>query len=165
MSSNRSVAVDVRALGPGDEALLIYAAAGVFDHSPQKNLTAEFLRDPRHHIVVAIDAGQVVGFVSAVHYVHPDKEAELWLNEVSVATTHQNRRVGRSMIEEMLVLGRALGCRCAWVLTDRTNAPAMRLYASSGGIEETVPSILFEFQLNVAKESSPMSNSSDNVID
>jgi hypothetical protein len=27
----------------------------------------------------------VVGFASAVHYVHPDKAPELWINEVGVA--------------------------------------------------------------------------------
>jgi aminoglycoside 6'-N-acetyltransferase I len=161
MRRDPTVTVDIRALGPGDEAFLINAAVGVFDHSPQKNLTAEFLRDPRHHIVVAIDSGQVVGFVSAVDYVHPDKAAELWINEVGVATTHQNRGVGRLMIEEMLVLGRRLGCRCAWVLTDRANVPAMRLYAASGGIEEAAPSVLFEFHLDIAKQLSPTPKSND----
>jgi hypothetical protein len=29
--------------------------------------------------------------------------------------------------------GRALGCTQAWVLTDRDNTAAMRLYASVGG--------------------------------
>ncbi len=84
---------------------------------------------------------------SAVHYVHPDKAAELFLNEVSVAPTHQNRGIGRQMLQNMLGLGRELGCRCAWVLTSRANTPAMRLYAAAGGVEEPFPSILFEFTL------------------
>jgi len=112
---------------------------------------AEFLTDPRHHLVAALDDGQVIGFVSAVHYVHPDKPTELWLNEVSVAPSHQNRGVGRLMLANMLALGRELGCRCAWVLTDRANIPAMRLYASAGGLEEPTPSILFEFELGASK--------------
>ena len=139
--------IEIRALGPGDEALLLGAAAGVFDNAPSATLTAEFLADARHHIVVALDADQVVGFVSALHYVHPDKAAELWLNEVSVAATHQNRRVGRRMMHHMLARGRELGCRCAWVLTDGANSAAMRLYGAAGGVPEPVPSTLFEFDL------------------
>jgi len=115
------VGIEFRVLGPRDDELLLNAAAGVFDNPPHAKLTAEFLTDPRHHIVVAIDAGQVVGFVSALHYVHPDKAAELWLNEVSVASSHQDRRLARRMLQDMLALGRQLGCRCAWVLTHRAN--------------------------------------------
>ena len=143
--------IEIRTLGPGDDGLLTNVAPGVFDHAPKSDLTAEFLNDPRHHLVVAIDSGQVVGFVSALHYVHPDKPAELWLNEVAVAPTHQNQGVGRLMLQNIFALGHRLGCRCAWVLTDRANVAAMRLYAAAGGIEESNPSILFEFALPFAQ--------------
>ncbi len=149
--------MEIRALRSGEDELLLRAAAGVFDSTPRAKLIAEFLNDPRHHIVVALDAGQVVGFVSALHYVHPDETAELWLNEVGVAPTHQNRRVGHLMMQDILALGRQLGCRCAWVLTHRDNTPAMRLYAAAGGVAEPIPSILFEFKL------APSSSSTGNA--
>lgn len=144
------MAIEIRALGPGDESTLANIAADVFDHAPESDLTTEFLNDPRHHLVVALDAGRVVGFISALHYVHPDKPAELWLNEVGVAPSHQRLGVGRLMLQHMLALGRRLGCRCAWVLTHPANIPAMRLYAASGGVAEAGPSVLFEFDLSVA---------------
>lgn len=49
---------------------------GVFDDPIIAKATSAFLADPRHHLVVAIASGTVVGFASAVHYVHPDKEQE-----------------------------------------------------------------------------------------
>jgi hypothetical protein len=79
------VTLDIRHLGPDDEQVLRHVAAGVFDHDVDPALASEFLRDPRHHLVVAIEDGSVVGFASGVHYVHPDKPAELWINEVGVA--------------------------------------------------------------------------------
>lgn len=147
MNIGLTMDIEIRALGPRDGELLLNAAPGVFDNPPHSKLTAEFLGDPRHHIVVALRSGRVVGFISAVHYVHPDKGAELWLNEVSVASPHQNQRIGHRMLQDMLAHGRRLGCRCAWVLTDGANTPAMRLYASVGGVAESTPSILFEFEL------------------
>jgi hypothetical protein len=42
----------------------------------------------RSETVVARDASVVVGFASGVHYVHPDKSPELWINEVGVARSH-----------------------------------------------------------------------------
>jgi aminoglycoside 6'-N-acetyltransferase I len=142
-----TVNVEIRLAQPGDERLIQASAAGVFDHTPQADLTTEFLCDPRHHLVLAVVDGRIVGFVSAVHYVHPDKSAELWINEVAVAPAHRDHRVGRSMLEQMLTHGRRLRCRCAWVLTDRANGPAVHLYAAAGGVPEPTPSVLFEFDL------------------
>jgi hypothetical protein len=52
-------------------------------------LTPQFLSDPRHHLAVAIDEGWVVGMASAVHYVHPDKAPQLFINEVAVTPPYQ----------------------------------------------------------------------------
>jgi hypothetical protein len=41
------------------------------------------------------------------------------------------------------------------VLTDRSNAPAMRLYASSGGQEAPVDQVMFTFFLNRDPEKEP----------
>jgi aminoglycoside 6'-N-acetyltransferase I len=137
----------LRKLSAGDCAILLNPADDLFDHAIRPQLVAEFLNDPRHHLVAAIEDGKVVGFVSAVHYVHPDKPTELWINEVAVAPTHRERGIGRQMLEAMLAHARTLGCGCAWVLTDRTNAPAMRLYAGAGGVENPKPAVMFEFPL------------------
>lgn len=77
--------IQIKLLGRGDEAVLTHVAPGVFDHAVDPARSVEFLNDPRHHLAVAIEAGLVVGVASAVHYVHPDKSPELWINEVGVA--------------------------------------------------------------------------------
>lgn len=139
---------DFKLLGPEDAPLLAGASEDVFDHAPKESLISEFLHDPRHHLVGAIVDGTLVGFVSAVHYVHPDKEAELWINEVGVAPQHQGKGIGKQMMQLMLEHGRALGCKTAWVLTDRDNAAAMRLYAGAGGVEAKMDCVMFEFTMD-----------------
>ena len=67
-------------------------APDVFDNPIEPEFAKEFLADPRHHIAVAIDRDLIVGFASGVHYLHPDKPLELFVNEVGVAPTHQRRR-------------------------------------------------------------------------
>jgi aminoglycoside 6'-N-acetyltransferase I len=143
------MAFEIRMLGPGDEPVLAKVGANVFDHALDPEATREFLDDPRHHIAVAIDGGLVVGFVSAVHYVHPDKPLpELWINEVSVASTHRARGIGKAMLQVIFEVGRRHGCGQAWVLTDRGNVAAMALYASAGGEVEPPDSVMFNFHLN-----------------
>ena len=139
--------LEYRMLGAGDAAVLDRVAADLFDGAIQPQLAQEFLGDARHHLAVAIDDGIVVGFASGVHYVHPDKPAELWINEVAVAPTHLRRGVAQSLLRLLFDAGRALGCGQAWVLTDRDNIAAMRLYASVGGDPGTHEHVMFDFQL------------------
>ena len=123
-------------------------APGVFDNDLDPRLVAEFLSDNRHHLAVAVDNGQVIGFASGVHYVHPDKPSELWINEVGVASEHHGRGVGKAVIQALLQHAERLGCREAWVLTDRSNHAAMRLYASTGGQEGPPDHVMFTFLLD-----------------
>src|SRR5262249_41688546 len=132
---------------PGDAAVLDRVAPSVFDNPVNPRWTAEFLADTRHHLAVAIDGDLVVGMASAVHYVHPDKPPELWINEVAVAPTHRTQGIGRRLVEALFERGRALGCRQAWVATEPDNTAARRLYAAAGGREAPEPFVMVEFGL------------------
>ena len=145
----------IEVLHRDDHSTLANVAPGVFDHPIDARWSAEFLRDPRHHIAVAIETGLVVGFASAVHYVHPDKPPELWINEVGVAPIHQNQGLGKKLLRALFEVGREHGCREAWVLTDRSNGPASRLYASVGGIEPPGETVCFTFPLDLAVSPAP----------
>jgi aminoglycoside 6'-N-acetyltransferase I len=140
------MSVEIRMLIPADAPLLLNAAEGVFDHAVVPGLSAEFLADPRHALCAAIEDGRVVGFASAVRYVHPDKPSELWINEVGVAPTHQRQGLAKAILSELLAFAKHEGCGEAWVLTDDDNAPARALYAAAGG-EETTGVVMVNFRL------------------
>jgi ribosomal protein S18 acetylase RimI-like enzyme len=138
--------IEVRVLGPGDLAAL-ECVADVFDRAVHPRWAAEFLADPRHHLAVALAAGTVVGMASGVHYVHPDKPPELWVNEVGVDPAHRNRGLGRQLLAALFARGRELGCARARVGTEVSNAPARALYRAAGGTEEAEPFVLVTFDL------------------
>lgn len=139
---------EIRLLGPDDAGVLARVAPDVFDHEVRPDWAAEFLADPRHHLAVALDGDAVIGFASGVHYVHPDKPPELWINEVGVTPSHQGRGVGRALVRALLDRGRALGCEAAWVATEASNRAARRLYAAAGGTEEAEPVVVVTFPLS-----------------
>lgn len=145
------MAVETRILQAADRGLLNNVAAGVFDNDLDDRLVAEFLADGRHHLAVAIENGLVIGFASGVHYIHPDKPAEMFINEVGVAPEHQGRGIGTAVMRTLLDHAKRLGCREAWVLTERSNHAAMRLYASTGGREGPPDEVMFTFDLDVAR--------------
>lgn len=137
--------IEIRTLGPKDAAVLERVAPDVFDGPVDSHFCAEFLSDSRHHMVVALDDGTVVGMASAVDYVHPDKPRELWVNEVGVAPTHRRLGIARRLLEALFLCGRERGCREAWVGTEHTNVAARALYAGIGGHDESF--VLYSFQI------------------
>ena len=139
------MALEIRVLRAGDVVQEMPVAEGVFDGPVDGALRSEFLRDPRHHLCVGIEDGMVVGFASAVHYVHPDKPPQLWINEVGVSASHQGRGIAKAVLSALLSVGRDIGCSEAWVLTDEDNVAARALYRSAGGIES--PQIMVSFPL------------------
>ena len=141
------MAIEIRLLGPQDVGVLAHVAPDVFDDPIDVGRANEFLADPRHHLAVAVEDGLVVGFVSAIHYVHPDKPSpELWINEVGVAATHRRRGLGTRLLGAVFAVARGLGCAEAWVLTDRANTAAMRLYVAAGSTEAPTDHVMFSFR-------------------
>ncbi|HYC31943.1 MAG TPA: GNAT family N-acetyltransferase [Gemmatimonadales bacterium] len=147
------MSVEIRMLGHGEAGVLARVAPDVFDNAIDDEWCAEFFRDSRHHLAVALDRGLVVGFASAVHYVHPDKPPELWINEVGVAPTHRQRGLGRGLLAALLEHAGTLGCVQAWVLTSPANAAARRLYSAAGGRAAAEASLMFEFPVTPGRPS------------
>ena len=140
--------IEIRILRQEDASILDRVAPDVFDDPIVPQALQGFLDSPDHYLAVATDDGMVVGFVSAVQYVHPDKpRPELWVNEVGVSPAHQNRGVGKALMQALLETARRAGCSEAWVLTERNNQPAMRLYKAVGGEEEQEEIVMFSFKL------------------
>jgi aminoglycoside 6'-N-acetyltransferase I len=141
--------VHIQLLGPQDAGVLANVAPEVFDDPIDAARADEFLADPRHHLAVAVEDGWVVGFVSAVHYVHPDKpRPELFINEIGVAATHRGRGLGTQLLRAVFAVAQRLGCAEAWVGTDRANTAAMRLYAAAGATEPPTDHVMFTFKLD-----------------
>ena len=136
---------EITVLGPEGQATLRDVVPGVFDFPVRADRAREFLEDPRHHLAVATHEGRVVGFASAVHYVHPDKDPELWINEVGVAPDQRGKGLAKRLLRALFGLAEELGCREAWVLTERENSAAMRLYASLGGVQPPTDPVMFSF--------------------
>jgi GNAT superfamily N-acetyltransferase len=140
------VTVEIRILGATEDAVLSRVAPDVFDRWIDADAARTFLADPRTHLAVAIEQGVVVGMASAHHYHHPDKpQPQLWIDEVGVAATHRRRGVASRLLAILFDQARALGCGEAWVLAERGNDEACKLYEKAGG--HTSEPVMFTFAL------------------
>jgi aminoglycoside 6'-N-acetyltransferase I len=145
LRQERPVQLEIRRVRPGDDALFDRVAAGVFDEPVYPGRLTAYLAEPGHHMLVAIHAGEVVAQVAAVVHRHPDKSSEFYIDEVGVAPALQRRGIARRMLDEMLALGRTLGCAEAWVGTEPGNRAARGLYETQGAVAE--PFVMYVFKL------------------
>jgi ribosomal protein S18 acetylase RimI-like enzyme len=139
----------VRMANCDDTGLFEQVADDVFDNAVLLASVRSFLGDPHHHIGVAIAEGCIIGFASAVDYIHPDKPRELWINEIGVAQPWERQGIGAQLMRMILDHGRKLGCAEAWVLTEPDNAPANALYRSVTQLDDEPPAtvVLHSYRL------------------
>lgn len=129
--------VEIRRVGPGDEALFGRVAIDVFDGPVVPARLTAYLASADHLMVVALSGGEVVGQVAGVIHRHPDLPTELYVDNLGVTPTRQRQGIGRQLVETLFMLGRRLGCEEAWVGTEVDNAPARGLYRALGAEAET----------------------------
>lgn len=119
--------------------------SNLFDEPARPEHTQRFLQDDRHHLLIAREGDEVVGFVSGVEMTHPDKGTEMFLYELAVDEPWQRQGVGRSLVEALGDVARARGCYGMWVLTDDDNAAALATYTSAGGGSRS-PQVMLEWK-------------------
>jgi ribosomal protein S18 acetylase RimI-like enzyme len=139
------MSVEIRQVGPRDEALFERIAVDVFDEPVDPERLTAYLAEPNHLMLVAVNGGQIIAQCAAVIHRHPDKVTELYIDEVGVSPKWQRQGIARKMLDRMFALGRSLGCGEAWVGTEIDNDPARRLYEGLGSEAETF--VMYEYQL------------------
>jgi len=118
--------------GPGDARLLERVAEDVFDDDIDPRFLAAYLADDRHIMVLAIEAGEVVGQTRAIVHLSPDQPPELYIDNMGVTPARQRRGIAGRMLDELLAWAREKGCESAWLGTELDNVPARGLYESRG---------------------------------
>ena len=128
--------VEIMRLSAGDSAVLNNAAADVFDYAVAPDRAASFLDTDNHFIVVALSQDLVVGMGSAVVLQHPDKDPQLFVNELGVDPAWQRQGIARQIMVELFAIGKEQDCDEAWLGTELDNGPARALYRSLEPDEE-----------------------------
>jgi aminoglycoside 3-N-acetyltransferase I len=131
--------VNVRRLGPGDEAVVERLARD----EPQTALLA----DDRTAFVAAFDdEDRVLGF--AFGYELPRRHGHaktLFVYEVDVAPGARRRGVATALLGELSRFAVERGIGEGFVLTNASNAAAMALYESVGGTRPYADDVMWDF--------------------
>src|SRR3954470_12223721 len=125
---------DVRRATADDLRLARQAVAEVHGRAPIDDAAlAAFLAEPSRYLLLAIDAGRVVGSLHGHALRHPHRAAPQFLvYEIDVRPECRNRGVGGSLLAAFTAEARAAGAFEQWVLTSRSNVAAMAMYRAAG---------------------------------
>ncbi len=118
-----------------------------FDRTADPGLTARYLADERHHLLVAYVDGEPAGIVSATEIFHPDKPTELFLSELDVVPAMRRQGTARALLAELKLVAEECGCASIWVLTSEGNEAAVASYRGAGGEWDGANSVMFEIPL------------------
>jgi aminoglycoside 3-N-acetyltransferase I len=139
----------IRRLGPEDAALGLEALRRVKEARADRShevYLARFLSRPENLLVVAEDDGGPAGFLVAYALDRVDRDRRMvCLYEIGVVAERRRRGLATAMIAELLAWCRSENVMKTWVITDRANAAAMRLYARSGGHPDAGDEVIFVF--------------------
>ncbi|WP_033220838.1 GNAT family N-acetyltransferase [Kitasatospora phosalacinea] len=118
------------------QAEAVHAAGHLFDTVPEREATARFLADERHHLLIAYVDDAPAGMVTGVEMTHPDKGTEMFLYELGVDESFRGRGIGRALVSALADLSRERGCYGLWTLTDGDNVAARTTYRRAEGVPE-----------------------------
>lgn len=121
--------------------ILDNVAEGVFDNAITAGQRDRFFQQGNHHIAVALAGDLVVAMASGVVYCHPDKDPELWINEVGTGDDWLRQGAATVALGALLDFAEALGIDEAWLGTEPDNLPARAFYQSMKMNEE--PGIIY----------------------
>ena len=94
---------------------------------------AELLSDPAHHVLVAEDDGEVVGFVNANFRPHLHHLAPVGtIDELVVDEARRGRRIGERLVEAVLDEGRRRSADSVEVTTHERRERARAFYRRCG---------------------------------
>ncbi|TWD80003.1 acetyltransferase (GNAT) family protein [Kribbella amoyensis] len=92
-----------------------------------------YLEAPGSLAYVAVDEGEVVGWVWGYQLIRPDGPPMIYVHQLKVAESHRRQGLGRGLMCAFMDAGRAAGATKMFLTTGADRAPARALYESLGG--------------------------------
>src|SRR5690349_10282237 len=82
---------------------------------------AEFLANPAHYLVLAIEQKRVVGSLYGYALRHPyRREPQFFLYGIDVRPEYWNRKIGSALLDQFITEAKLAGAFEVWVLTNKS---------------------------------------------
>lgn len=128
--------------------------ADVFDDTqsyseqpPSDAYMREFLADDHHIVLVAQNAGRVIGGLVAYHLPKFERErSEVYVYDLAVSTEHHHQGIGKALMTKVREVAQSLGAYVVFVQADEAD-DAVEFYRALNPSEE-IATRNFDFTIN-----------------
>ena len=115
-----------------NQSVLRNVAQGVFDEAIKPDRLARYLDNSANLMVLAVRDGLTIGQCMCVIHDHPDKETELYLDEIGTGDDWRRLGVAQSLMDAVFAKADELGIEEIWLGTEPDNVAARGLYEKTG---------------------------------
>lgn len=110
----------------------------VFDENIKPAHLTTYLKSPNHIMYIAIHSEKIIGQVRAIIHQHPDRDDELYVDNLGVAPTYKRKGIATQLMHALYAESKTLGCTELWVATEVDNVEAKGFYKSLNLAPETM---------------------------
>lgn len=106
---------------------------------PPKEELSDWFSNPNHHVWIAQEENMVIAGLTA--YTLPSYQQfgnELFIYEVGVDDAYKRQGFGKALMQACLAFAKDNQYLSVYVATEHDNLPARKLFASTGGVEESI---------------------------
>ena len=121
---------DIRLARPDDAQAIHLILQETWGEALLFDVFTDHISSPEHQVFVAMDSGEVVGFLSAFLVPIPVPRWEIDL--ILVRSTRRGKGIGTSLIAEALTYGSHLGVHCAAASIRIDNYASQRAFSKAG---------------------------------
>ena len=121
---------NIRLARPDDAQAIHLILQEVWGESLLFDVFSDHISSPEHQVFVAVDAGEIAGFLSAFLVSKPTPRWEIDI--IIVHPKSQGKGIGTSLIQEALTYGANLGACCAKASIRVNNHASQRAFAKAG---------------------------------
>jgi ribosomal protein S18 acetylase RimI-like enzyme len=130
----------------GDEELAEQVLQRFFLEDLRDNHIHNFLISDHNYLLVAVWEGVPVGVLLGYRLERPETQRpKLFVYEMEVLAAQRGRGIGKVLINSFQDIARQVNATEIFLMTNQSNIPAMRLYESTGGVQEGDDNVLFVY--------------------
>ena len=130
MSSEATDMSDIRLAHPGDAEAIHLILQETWGESLLFDVFTDHISSPEHQVFVAVDGGEIAGFLSA--FLVPSTTSRWEIDLIIVRSTSRGKGIGTSLIEKALTYGSNLKVHCAAASIRVDNYASQRAFSKTG---------------------------------
>lgn len=138
----------VQRLNKNDIDIAILVSQIFNGNTPVHEKVLEFLSDAKNYLLVYKIDNKVVGFAYGYELQRFDgKNSMMYLHAIEVVTEFRRQGIGEKIINECVEICKKNGFIKMFLITTKSNIPAVTLYDSTGGKAKHEDYIVFDYEM------------------